>query len=214
VCWSQQRGSYGCWSCRTKFEEARAIHTSALYYSLFCQYLFVALVLIPLGMLLARRKVRQDLSAIHDRRTALRQLAMFLIPTTLLNLAIGAHLTYEGVEYMETESFCGQTCHVMKPQSQLTAIRHIRGCAVWTAMSPQELQAGSRRRQPGRGSSWKLRSIDTRGRFPRQSKATAWFRRARHARNATGRINEAAPGSECSLTSLKMKVIRPPALYS
>jgi nitrate/TMAO reductase-like tetraheme cytochrome c subunit len=79
--------------------------------------LFVAgLMLIPLGMFFARRRVTQDLSAVHNRGTALRRLAAFLISTTLLNLVIGAHLTYEGVEYMETEAFCGQSCHVMKPQ--------------------------------------------------------------------------------------------------
>jgi nitrate/TMAO reductase-like tetraheme cytochrome c subunit len=78
---------------------------------------FVAgLILIPLGMYFARRRVRRDLSAINDRKGAFRRLAMFLIPTTVLNLVIGAHLTYEGVEYMETEAFCGQSCHVMKPQ--------------------------------------------------------------------------------------------------
>jgi nitrate/TMAO reductase-like tetraheme cytochrome c subunit len=77
---------------------------------------FSGLLLIPLGMLFARRRVRQDFLAVDSRQAAFRRLAMFLIPTTLLNLVIGAHLTYEAVEYMETESFCGQSCHVMKPQ--------------------------------------------------------------------------------------------------
>jgi hypothetical protein len=74
------------------------------------------LILIPLGAYFARRRVRQDLSAMHSDPASLRRLAMFLIPTTILNLVIGAHLSYEGVEYMETEAFCGQSCHVMKPQ--------------------------------------------------------------------------------------------------
>jgi nitrate/TMAO reductase-like tetraheme cytochrome c subunit len=39
-----------------------------------------------------------------------------LIPTTVLNLVIGSHLLYQGMEHMETENFCGQTCHIMKPQ--------------------------------------------------------------------------------------------------
>jgi hypothetical protein len=77
---------------------------------------FVAgLVLIPLGVFLARRRVRHGLSAIRNVHV-LRRLAMFLIATTIVNLVIGAHLTYEAVEYMETEAFCGQSCHVMKPQ--------------------------------------------------------------------------------------------------
>jgi hypothetical protein len=78
---------------------------------------FIAgLLLIPLGVYLARRSLRDDLSRVSDRGTALRRLATFLVPATILNIMIGAHLTYEGVEYMETEAFCGQSCHVMKPQ--------------------------------------------------------------------------------------------------
>src|SRR5688500_9116492 len=79
--------------------------------------LFVAgLILIPLGAALARRRLQQQVPAGPDRNTALRRLAKFLIPATVLNLIIGAHLAYTGVEHMETKAFCGQTCHVMKPQ--------------------------------------------------------------------------------------------------
>ena len=36
---------------------------------------------------------------------------------TFLNLIIGGHYTYAAVEYMDSVSFCGQTCHtVMKPE--------------------------------------------------------------------------------------------------
>ena len=77
--------------------------------------LFIAgLILIPIGIFLARRRLGHG-PALYDRGIAARRLAAFLIPTTALNLIIGAHLAYRGVEHMETESFCGQTCHVMKP---------------------------------------------------------------------------------------------------
>ena len=35
---------------------------------------------------------------------------------TLANLVIGSQLSYRAVEHMETVQFCGQTCHVMKPE--------------------------------------------------------------------------------------------------
>ena len=67
------------------------------------------LVLIPAGVYLARRKVL-------DRPTSLRRLAIFLGVTTFFNLLIGSQLTYRAVEHMETVQFCGQSCHVMKPE--------------------------------------------------------------------------------------------------
>ena len=35
---------------------------------------------------------------------------------TVANLVIGSQLTYRAVEHMETVQFCGQSCHVMKPE--------------------------------------------------------------------------------------------------
>jgi nitrate/TMAO reductase-like tetraheme cytochrome c subunit len=60
--------------------------------------------------------VREGVAAEPDRGVAFRRLAAFLVITTLLNVLIGAQLTYRAVEYMETRSFCGQSCHVMKPE--------------------------------------------------------------------------------------------------
>lgn len=67
------------------------------------------LVLVPLGVYLARQRVL-------DRATSLRRLAVFLGVTTFFNLLIGSQLTYRAVEHMETVQFCGQSCHVMKPE--------------------------------------------------------------------------------------------------
>ena len=78
---------------------------------------FIAgLALIPIGAFLARRRVRAGLNTELDKGVAIRRLASFLVATTLLNCVIGAQLTYRAVEYMETRSFCGQSCHVMKPE--------------------------------------------------------------------------------------------------
>ena len=75
------------------------------------------LALIPLGVYLARRRVRKGLAdVVVDRPTSIRRLAVFLAVTTFLNLVIGSQLTYRAVEHMESVQFCGQTCHVMTPQ--------------------------------------------------------------------------------------------------
>jgi hypothetical protein len=72
-----------------------------------------------LGLYLARRRIRARLAtAIVDRRLALRRLATFFAITILINLLVGTQFTYQAVERMESVQFCGQTCHVMTPQSK------------------------------------------------------------------------------------------------
>ena len=78
--------------------------------------LFAGLILIPLGILLSRRRVERELSAIPDRRSAWRRLGLFLGLVTFANLVIGSQATYRAVAHMETNQFCGQSCHVMKPE--------------------------------------------------------------------------------------------------
>jgi NapC/NirT cytochrome c family, N-terminal region. len=77
----------------------------------------LGLALIPLGVFLARQRLRRGLAAVQvDRRTALRRLAVFFVTTTVLNVVIASQGTYRAVAHMETVQFCGQTCHVMKPE--------------------------------------------------------------------------------------------------
>lgn len=79
--------------------------------------LFVlALLLIPLGLWLARRRIREGATHLPDKRTALRRVAIFLAVTTIANIIIVSQLSYRAVAYMETRQFCGQSCHVMKPE--------------------------------------------------------------------------------------------------
>lgn len=78
---------------------------------------FAGLVLIPIGMYLGRRRIRQGLPGTAiDRRTALRRLAWFLAATTLANILIGTQVTYRAVKHMETPQFCGGSCHTMNPE--------------------------------------------------------------------------------------------------
>jgi len=81
--------------------------------------LVFGLALIALGCYLGRRRlqqVEQGLLAAPDRRVYLRKFAIFFGLTTAVNIVIGTQGTYRAVEHMETAQFCGQTCHVMKPE--------------------------------------------------------------------------------------------------
>lgn len=78
---------------------------------------FTGLILIPIGIYLGKRQLREDMgAATFDRKAALRRLAWFLAVTTLLNILIGTQITYRAVTYMETPQFCGASCHSMHPE--------------------------------------------------------------------------------------------------
>ena len=47
----------------------------------------------------------------------LRRLASFFVLTTLVNIVIASQVTYAAINYMDSTSFCGLTCHtVMQPE--------------------------------------------------------------------------------------------------
>ncbi len=77
---------------------------------------FIGLALIPIGAYLARRRIRAGLATAPDRRMTLRRLALFFGVMTVVNVIIGSQVSYRAVGHMETVQFCGQSCHVMKPQ--------------------------------------------------------------------------------------------------
>jgi len=78
---------------------------------------FAGLVLVPIGVYISKRQIREGLSQpTFDRRVALRRIVWFLGITTVLNILIGTQLTYRAVAYMETPQFCGASCHSMAPQ--------------------------------------------------------------------------------------------------
>ena len=76
----------------------------------------LGLVLMPIGVWLSRHAVREGLKQIPTRKASLQRLAVFLGLATLINVVIMSHLTYGAVTYMEGPQFCGQSCHVMKPE--------------------------------------------------------------------------------------------------
>jgi nitrate/TMAO reductase-like tetraheme cytochrome c subunit len=77
---------------------------------------FLGLALIPVGVMLAKRKVAAHLASIPDRPAAWRRAGLFFGIMTLVNVVIGSQVSYRAVEHMETVQFCGQSCHVMKPE--------------------------------------------------------------------------------------------------
>jgi hypothetical protein len=87
--------------------------------------LFLAgLALIPLGIWLYHRKRRKlgDAGPFLPQGGELRRLAIFMAVTTFVNVLIGSQLLYSAVSYMESDSFCGKSCHVMAPE--FTAYQH------------------------------------------------------------------------------------------
>lgn len=77
---------------------------------------FAGLALIPLGAWLARRRIAAGLASAPDRRLVFRRVAIFFGVMTVVNVVIGSQVSYRAVVQMESEQFCGQSCHVMKPQ--------------------------------------------------------------------------------------------------
>jgi hypothetical protein len=85
--------------------------------------IFVAgLVLIFIGILVRRSYLRATgqvptfFPELSLRDPVFRHGLDFVIVATLINFIIVGTASYRGVAYMDTVSFCGATCHVMKPE--------------------------------------------------------------------------------------------------
>jgi nitrate/TMAO reductase-like tetraheme cytochrome c subunit len=77
---------------------------------------FLGLALIPIGVALGRRRAAGELAVTGPAPAAWRRAGIFFAVMTLANLFIASQATYRAVESMDTNQFCGQTCHVMRPQ--------------------------------------------------------------------------------------------------
>lgn len=84
---------------------------------------FMGLLMIPFGMWLKRK--REGRAAVYPpnfpplswQNADFRKLVYFVGVTTVLNVVIASQLTYSAVSYMDSVTFCGQTCHtVMQPE--------------------------------------------------------------------------------------------------
>jgi len=84
---------------------------------------FLGLILIPLGIYRQNRGERRRglypaaFPPLNLKNMEFRRLISFVGVTTFANIVIASQLAYGAVSYMETQSFCGQTCHtVMQPE--------------------------------------------------------------------------------------------------
>src|SRR5208282_5585292 len=83
----------------------------------------LGLLLIPLGIWLRRRslgksgKLPATYPAVDLGAPVVRRTLEWVMMATVLNLLIIGTASYRGVEYMDSTSFCGTTCHrVMDPE--------------------------------------------------------------------------------------------------
>jgi len=81
------------------------------------------LILIPMGIFLRRRRLRASgelpntYPEIDFNTPLVRNSFLFVGVATIVNVMIFGFASYRGVSYMDTTTFCGQTCHtVMAPE--------------------------------------------------------------------------------------------------
>jgi hypothetical protein len=86
-------------------------------------FFILGLLLIPIGILLHRRKLRaagelpEVFPPVGLERSKVRTTLLFVAAATFLNILIFTFASYKGVAYMDSANFCGQTCHtVMAPE--------------------------------------------------------------------------------------------------
>ena len=98
-------------------------YTGILLFLLLPAMFFLGLGLIPIGVYWRRRRELQQgtlpaiLPPLDFSNVRFRRLATFVAAATFANIVIASQLTYRAVHYMETVTFCGQTCHkVMQPE--------------------------------------------------------------------------------------------------
>lgn len=83
----------------------------------------LGLLMIPAGMWLQRRKLARDPDTAQDwpvfdfRQPRVRRFALVVTALTAVNIVIVLVAGYGSLHYMESPTFCGQTCHTpMTPQ--------------------------------------------------------------------------------------------------
>jgi nitrate/TMAO reductase-like tetraheme cytochrome c subunit len=94
-----------------------------LFFLIFPGIFVLGLLLISVGILLRLRSLRasgklpKTFPAVDLHLPVVRHTFEWVAVATVLNLLITGTASYRGVQYMETENFCGATCHVvMQPE--------------------------------------------------------------------------------------------------
>ena len=80
------------------------------------------LILIPVGLFLRRRKLRQagqipaEFPKVDLNDRIFRHGLDIVLVATILNLLVVSVASYRGASYMDSPQFCGQSCHLMHPE--------------------------------------------------------------------------------------------------
>jgi nitrate/TMAO reductase-like tetraheme cytochrome c subunit len=93
-----------------------------IFFLLLPALFILGLVLVPIGMLLRRNRLRRagqlptSYPEIHLADPIFRHGVLIVLAATFINLIIVGSASYQGVTYMDSARFCGTSCHVMAPQ--------------------------------------------------------------------------------------------------
>ena len=103
--------------------EASSPYIGILSYMGLPTVFFMGLFLIPIGIWLRNRREHRtgvypaDFPPLDFKNRELRRLVAFFVLTTFVNIVIASQATYAAINYMDSVSFCGLTCHtVMQPE--------------------------------------------------------------------------------------------------
>jgi nitrate/TMAO reductase-like tetraheme cytochrome c subunit len=77
---------------------------------------FAGLALIPIGLFFAKRRIAAEIETLPNRKSAFQRAGIFFAVMTVANVIIGSQFSYRAVQHMDTQQFCGQSCHVMNPE--------------------------------------------------------------------------------------------------
>jgi hypothetical protein len=98
-------------------------YTGIIFFLFLPTVFAVGLVLMPVGALLRRRKLRasgqmpREYPQIDLKSPVLRRAAVLISSLTVVNFAIVGTASYQAVDYMDSNQFCGKTCHTpMTPE--------------------------------------------------------------------------------------------------
>ena len=106
---------------------ARDTYGGIISYLILPLIFVIGLVLIPIGLRLQRKREAAGqppgFPVLDFNDPKLRSTALFIFVLTIVNLMIVATATFKGLHYMESDRFCGTTCHnVMQPEAVAHAV--------------------------------------------------------------------------------------------
>lgn len=113
----------GFWAFQIITDARIPPYFGVIFFLILPSLFILGLILIPMGVLWRRHRLRTrgTLPSIYPRidfhDPILRRTLYWVAGLTVLNVVIVGSASYRGVEYMDSVSFCGQTCHtVMQPE--------------------------------------------------------------------------------------------------